>query len=45
MDNGSGYFYDNEFYRDMPEPFSEPFEMLFIYTRSSVKSAGHKIVE
>jgi quercetin dioxygenase-like cupin family protein len=26
-------------------PFSEPVEMLFIYTRSSLKSAGYKIVE
>ena len=26
-------------------PFSEPVEMLFIYTRSSLESAGYKIVE
>jgi len=26
-------------------PFSEPVEMLFIYTRSSLKSAGYRVVE
>jgi len=26
-------------------PFDEPVEMIFIYTRSSLKSAGYKVVE